>query len=156
MDEAGIAPERAEFLRSDYHRGFIAYVGYRATSFSRGRCESRLDVEERHRQQDGFVHAGVMAAMADHTAGYAAFTLAPEGVQILTIEFKINFLRPAAGQVLVCRSRIVREGRSIVVGQSEVFAQNGGCEKMVALATVTMTPVPASTLAAGGGNREEP
>lgn len=147
MTEDLLSPEREAHLKKDFSRGFIAFVGYRASAFSRGRCESRLDLRPDHRQQDGFVHAGVMAAMADHTAGYAAFTLVPPGIQILTIEFKVNFLRPAAGDTLICRASIVREGKTVMVGLSEVFSMENGCEKKVAMAVVTMTPVPGHKLA---------
>lgn len=146
MTEEFLSPEREAFLKADFSRGFISYVGYKASSFSRGRCESHLAVRPDHRQQDGFIHAGVMAAMADHTAGYAAFTLVPPGIQILTIEFKVNFLRPAAGDTLICRASIVREGKSVVVGLSEVFCTENEVEKKVAMAVVTMTPVPGHKL----------
>jgi uncharacterized protein (TIGR00369 family) len=66
-----------------------------------------------------------MATMADHTAGYSAFTIVPEEMQILTIEFKINFLKPAVGSELICRSKVIREGKQIIISESEVFDVGG-------------------------------
>jgi uncharacterized protein (TIGR00369 family) len=102
-----------------------------------------LEITQAHSQQDGFAHAGVMATMADHTAGYAAFSLVTEDFRILTLEFKINFLRPAAGKRLVCRAQVVKEGRNILVSDSEVYDQRDGKEKLVAKALVTLMAVPA-------------
>jgi len=136
-----LSKERMDFLAKDYSQGFIGYCGFEAEVIRRGYFQSRVKIEEHHRQQDGFIHAGVMAAMADHTAGYAAFTTVPEDYQILTIEFKVNFLRPAYGERLVCRSRIIREGLQIIIGESEVFDQRAGEETLVAKALVTLMAV---------------
>jgi uncharacterized protein (TIGR00369 family) len=133
--------KRIQFLKKDYSRGFIADVGYEAINFDEGRLESRLKIQNRHRQQDNYIHAGVIATMADHTAGYAAFSLVPEDHRILTIEFKINFLNPAFSHTLVCRSRILREGGQILVGESEVFDQRPDGEVLVAKAIVTLRSI---------------
>lgn len=92
-------------------------------------------------QQRGFTHAGAISAIADSAAGYAALTLAPIGVGVLTTEFKINFLAPAAGERIVARARIVKAGRTLTVAQSEVFAENGGHEKLIALLTATIMTI---------------
>ncbi len=139
--EKELAPKRIKFLKKDYSRGFIEDVGYKAIHLERGYLESRLRILNRHRQQDSYIHAGVIATMADHTAGYAAFSLVPEDYRILTIEFKINFLDPAFGSTLVCRSRILREGGQILVGESEVFDQRPDGEAIVAKAIVTLRSI---------------
>jgi len=133
--------KRIQFLKKDYSRGFIADCGFEAMDCRRGYLESRLKVLDRHRQQDNYIHAGVIATMADHTAGYAAFSLIPEDHRILTIEFKINFLNPAYGHGLICRSRILREGGQILVGESEVFDQRSDGEVLVAKAIVTLRSI---------------
>jgi uncharacterized protein (TIGR00369 family) len=134
-------PDRLAFLMRDYAQGFIANLGLTAVHLERGYLESRLTVQPRHRQQDQYIHAGVLATMADHTAGYAAFSLIPEGFRILTIEFKVNFFRPAYGQGLLCKSRILREGR-VLVGEAEVYDQRPDGEVLAAKAMVTMMSVP--------------
>lgn len=136
-----LTPERAAFLAEDFRRGFVGYCGFFADTVRYGFFESGLRVEDRHCQQDGFVHAGVMATMADHTAGYAAFTMAPGTHQILTIEFKINFLRAASGNGLACRARVIRGGARILVAESEVFDVRGDGETLAAKAMVTLMAV---------------
>jgi uncharacterized protein (TIGR00369 family) len=142
-----ISKERVDFLAKDYARGFIKYCGFEAETVRSGYFESRVKIKEHHRQQDGFIHAGVMATMADHTAGYAAFSTVSEDYQILTIEFKVNFLRPAYGESLVCRSKIIREGLQIMIGESEVFDRRGDEEALVAKALVTLMAVHKDKLA---------
>jgi uncharacterized protein (TIGR00369 family) len=133
--------KRFQFLKKDYSRGFVADCGFEAVHYERGRLESSLKVLNRHRQQDNYIHAGVIATMADHTAGYAAFSLVSGDYRILTIEFKINFLEPAYGYRLICRSRILREGGQILVGESEVFDRRTDEEVLVAKAMVTLKAV---------------
>ena len=139
--------ERIDFLTKDYSRGFIKHCRFEAEVIRRGYFQSRVKIVDYHRQQDGFIHAGVMATMADHTAGYAAFTTVPEEYQILTIEFKVNFLRPAYGESLVCRSRTLREGLQIIIGESEVFDRRAEEEVLVAKALVTLMAVHKDKLA---------
>jgi uncharacterized protein (TIGR00369 family) len=148
-----LTAERIAFLTGDYSRGFIADLGLEAVHFERGSLESRLIVQPRHRQQDHYIHAGVLAAMADHTSGYAAFTLVTDEYRILTIEFKINFFSPAYGQSLVCRSCILREGRQILVGESEVFDRRGEEEVLAAKALVTLMAVPQHRIKAVKGKK---
>ncbi len=136
------------FLKNDFLKGFPAFCGFEVERVDRGVFETRLVVGDRHRQQDGFVHAGVMATMADHTAGYAAFTLVSKKERILTIEFKINYFKPALGDSLRCRSRVVHAGKKIMVSESEVFAVPDGRERLVAKAMVTLMAV---VLSEGGG-----
>ena len=136
-----ISQERKAFLARDYSRGFIEYCQLKAEVIEKGYFQSTVAIEEHHRQQDGFIHAGVMATMADHTAGYSAFTIVPEDFQILTIEFKINFLRPAFGDTLVCRSSVIREGSQIIISESEVFDIREGKVELAAKAMITLMAV---------------
>lgn len=133
--------ERLQFLKKDYSQGFIADCGIEATTYQRGYLESRLKISTRHRQQDNYIHAGILAAMSDHTAGYAAYSLVAEEMRILTVEFKINFLQPAYGHTLICKSRIIREGGQILIGESEVFDQRISEEVLVSKALVTLMAV---------------
>ena len=148
-------PERLAFLKKDYAQGYIADCGFQAFHYEKGYLESRLDILPRHRQQDHYIHAGVLATMADHTAGYAAFSLVSEDYRILTIEFKINFLNPAYGQGLICRSRILRQGGQILVGESEVFDRRGEEEVLAAKALVTLMAVHKSKIKKVGGNEQD-
>jgi uncharacterized protein (TIGR00369 family) len=146
--EGMLSKERSAFLERDFYQGFIKTCGFKLDVLERGRAKSSLDVTEGHSQQDNFVHAGVMATMADHTAGYAAFSVVTEDSRILTLEFKINFLRPAVGDRLICRAKVVKEGKNILVADSEVYSQSDGGEKLAAKALVTLMAVPAKALRA--------
>ena len=139
--------EWAEFLKRDFVQGFPAYCGYRVDIVEYGKFHTSLKIRPDHRQQDGFVHAGVIATMADHTAGYAAFTTVTDDFRILTIEFKINYFRPATEEIIVCRSKVINKGRRIIVSESEVFGVSGGDERLVSKAMVTLMAVPTSSLA---------
>ena len=136
-----ISVERAAFLAQDYSRGFIKYCQLEGEVVKRGNFQSRVEIEDHHRQQDGFIHAGLMATMADHTAGYAAFSTVSEGFRILTIEFKINFLRPAFGDSLVCQSKVIREGNQIIISESELFDVRRRKRTLVGKALVTLMAV---------------
>jgi len=92
----------------------------------------------KHEQQHGLVHAGVMATMCDHTAGCAARGKVGMDQDVLTVEFKINFLRPALANRLRCRSHVLRAGKTLVICESEMYAQKTSEEKLVAKATVTL------------------
>ena len=145
--EKEVSEKRAAFLAKDYSRGFIKYCRFEADDVRRGYFQSKVKIEDHHRQQDGFIHAGVLATMADHTAGYAGFTTVGEEIQILTVEFKVNFLKPAYGETLVCRSEVIRGGTNIVVSESEVFDIRNGEEILAAKAMVTLMAVHRDKLA---------
>jgi uncharacterized protein (TIGR00369 family) len=131
-----------EQLRATFRRApFIADLGIELESLGGGECTTSLAVQQRHLQQDGFVHAGVQATMADHTAGAAASTLAPEGRLVLTAEFSVKLLRPARGERLVCRASVLKPGSQLVFIESEVYAVTAGREFMVAKASATMVVV---------------
>jgi len=111
---------------------FMTTIGARLTSVTPGAVEIRLAVRPGLLQQHRFVHAGVVSAIADSAAGYAALSLLGEGREVLTAEFKINLLAPAQGSELVARSRVLRSGKSLSVCTSDVFAVTEGKETCVA------------------------
>ncbi|MDZ7854577.1 MAG: PaaI family thioesterase [Halomonas sp.] len=119
---------------------FIRALGLESDEIAPGLCVTRLAVREDHQQQDGFVHAGVQASIADHTAGAAGATLIPEGAIVLTAEFRISLLRSASGPDLRCVGRVLKPGRTLSVVESEVFG-GPGAETLVAKASVTLAVV---------------
>jgi len=133
--------DHLDFLKQDAVQGFTAHCGLEPVSLAPGRFITRVRIRDCHLQQDGFVHAGVMATMADHTAGYASFSLVPRDQRILTVEYKINFLSPASGDYLECRSRVIKPGKTLLVTESEVYAVRGEKEDLVAKALITMASV---------------
>jgi len=142
-----LTQKRIDFLTKDYSRGFIKYCGLQAIKIKKGSFESQILIGENHRTQDNFIHADLMATIADHTAGYSAFTMVSEDYRMLTIEFKINFLKPAYGSALKCRFHVINKGKHIIVSESKVYDVRGKSEKLVAKGIVTMMVVPAENIA---------
>jgi uncharacterized protein (TIGR00369 family) len=144
-----VSAARVEFLREDFRRGFVRFCGFRAVEVGYGVFESALTVTDDHKTQDNFIHAGVIATMSDHTAGYAAYTVVREDKRILTIEFKINFMRPAHGQALICRAELLSQGSRVIVAQSTVYDVRGQEEKMVSRSTITLMVIEAEKITDG-------
>lgn len=141
-----LTQERLEFLKKDYQRGFIKFCGFKASKIEIGIFESTLKVGENHKTQDEFIHAGLIATMSDHTAGYAAYTLVPDNIRILTVEFKINFLKPGYGNGLKCKSEIISQGKQILVAQSTVFDIRDTNEKKISRSIITLMAIDANKL----------
>jgi len=134
--------ERLEFLKRDSVQGFTQFIGLTPVSLKPGEFTTRVKLEGHHLQQDGFVHAGVIATMADHTAGYAAYSLVPEDQRILTIEYKINYLQLAKGRLLECKAWVLRSGKQVLITEAEVYSFIGTARTLVAKAMHTMASVP--------------
>lgn len=123
------------------HAPFIDHLGIRLTGVGAGWCTAELAVEPRHLQQDGYVHAGVQATLADHTAGGAGGSLIARDRIVLSVGFELHLLRPARGERLACRARVLKPGRNLIVAESEVTAHRGDRATLVSKATVTLAVV---------------
>ena len=119
---------------------FIRLLGAELVEFSPGLCRTRIVLNENHKQQDGFVHAGVQATLADHSCGTAAATLIGPGQRVLTADFNVNLLRPAQGLILECEAKVIKQGNLLSVAEGEVYTV-GKERKLVAKATVTLAVV---------------
>jgi uncharacterized protein (TIGR00369 family) len=133
--------KRFAFLKKDFVQGFPAFCGFVVGNVDNGVFESHLTIRPEHQQQDGFVHAGVIATMADHTAGYSAYTIVSENKRILTIEFKINYFKPAKGNEIICKSKVVNRGKKIIVAESEIYVRTDEKVILVSKALVTLIAV---------------
>lgn len=133
------AANRTEVERIFLAAPFIALLGVRLDHAADGECRTSLAVKPEHLQQDGYVHAGVQATLADHTAGAAAATLVRPGQYVLSAEFKINLLRAARGDTLACFAKVLKAGSRLTVVESEVHCSSGGSSQLVAKATVTLS-----------------
>jgi uncharacterized protein (TIGR00369 family) len=122
-------------------QGLMATLGASLINVAPGLVEIAIRPVPAISQQHGFVHAGAVSAIADTAAGYAALSLLPPGRGVLTTEFKINLVAPAAGDLIVVRRKVVKAGRTLTLAQTEVFAINGGSEKLIALLTATMMAI---------------
>ena len=117
---------------------FISDLGIRLHGLGKGWCESELTLLPRHLQQNGFVHAGVQATMADHTSGAAASTLAEPGQFVLTVEFKLSLLRAGKGEKLFCRADVLKPGRSVSFVEALLYAVTGEERTLISKMTATM------------------
>lgn len=132
---------RAVIEASFREAAFLAELGVRLVDCGTGWCETALELAPRHCQHHGYVHAGVQATIADHTAGAAAMTVTPATGTVLTSEFKIHLLRPGKGESLHCRAQVLKAGRMFHVVEAEVFALEGGQRTLVSKLSATMAVV---------------
>jgi uncharacterized protein (TIGR00369 family) len=122
---------------------FMADLGIAPIEVGEGRVITQLTLAPRHHQHTGVVHAGVIGAIADHTMGAAAQTMAADGHWVLTAEFKTSLLRAARGQRLECIGVVIKPGRQVSFTEAEVFAIDGDVRTLVAKASATMAVVKA-------------
>ena len=125
-------------LRMFERARFVQHLGITLVSLEEGRCECTLDPREEHLQQHGFVHAGVLATLADHTAGGAATSVIPVDKAVLSSSFNLLLMRPAQGR-LRCRAEVLRAGKTVVYTEASVFA--GSPEKLVAKMQISLAVV---------------
>jgi uncharacterized protein (TIGR00369 family) len=119
----------------------MANIGARLTRVTLGEIEIRVPFRRELTQQHGFLHAGVVTSALDSACGYAALSLAEEGVGVLTVEFKTNLLAPAKGQELIARSCVLRAGRTITVCQAEATMLADDAEISVAIMLATIVTI---------------
>jgi uncharacterized protein (TIGR00369 family) len=117
---------------------FLNFIGAKLTVVEQGYCEIELPYKDELTQQNKFYHAGVVGTLADNAAGMAAFSMMEEGSSVLSVEYKVNLMSPAKGELLIARAKVIKAGRTITVCSADVFAQNNGVESLCATATVTL------------------
>jgi len=120
---------------------FMVDLGVVPTAVSEGRCETEMVLLPRHLQHTGQAHAGVVTALADHTAGAAAQTLVQDAGVAITAELKTSLLRPAQGDKLVCSGVVIKPGRALIFAEAEVFAVTGDQRTLVAKLSATLAVV---------------
>ncbi len=122
-------PRNADFaamVRDSFERqSLMATLGVRLERIAPGEVDLAMAHSPGLCQQNGFLHAGAIASLADSANGYAAYSLAPAGTDVLAVEFKINLLAPARGERFVAHGRVVRPGRTLTVCLCEVLAYQG-------------------------------
>ncbi len=138
-------PQTVDFearVRSSFARQrLLATIGARLVTVEPGQVVIELPFRSDLTQQHGFLHAGVVTAIADTACGYAAFTLMPVDATVLTVEYKLNFLSPAVGERLLATGRVIRPGQTITVCTGDVIAIHKGEEKPVAAIQATLMAV---------------
>ena len=119
----------------------MATLGARLELVAPGKVTIRLPYRTDLTQQHGFLHAGAVTAVVDSACGYAALTLMEPGAAVLSVEFKVNLLAPAAGMEFLAIGTVVRAGRTITVCSGELRAVDDGRETVVAMLQGTMMAV---------------
>jgi uncharacterized protein (TIGR00369 family) len=99
--------------------------GFDVERVHKGRAVFRLDVRPSHKQIHNVVHGGIIAALADTTAAIAAYTAVPRGVELATLELKINYLEPVSGGTIEADARVLRAGRNFIVAECEILNESG-------------------------------
>jgi uncharacterized protein (TIGR00369 family) len=124
---------------------FNRWAGFELGAVAPGAIELRLPWREDLGQYAGFLHAGMIGAMIDTACGFAAYTKVGN---VLASHFSVNCLAPATGEAFIARARIVKAGRKQVFTAAELFASQGGIERLVATGEVILVPVEGSPVAA--------
>jgi len=116
----------------------MTLIGARLNRVEPGRAEIELPFRADLTQQQGYLHAGITSAIADSAGGYAGYSLFPAGSSILTVEFKINLVAPAAGERFLAVGEVLRPGRTLTVCSLEVFALRSGERTTIAVGQQTL------------------
>ena len=122
----------------------VSFLGFEVEAVEKGIATLRMEVREDHKQLNGVVHGGILAALADTAAAVAAYTIIPKGAALATIELKINYLEPVPGGKIKADARILRAGRNFVVAECEIFTDG---EALAAKALLTFGAASGRSLA---------
>lgn len=132
-------PDFAARVRDSFYRQqAMALIGASMPVVEAGYTEIHLPHKPEVTQQHGFIHGGVVGMIADSAAGYAANTLTPADASVLTVEYKMNLLAPADGELLIAQGTVLKYGRTLTVTRGEVFAVKDGKKTLCAVMQQTI------------------
>jgi len=114
-------------------RDFLEYIGGELMDLGEGFSRLAFTIRPHHKQHLGAVHGGAIATLADHCGWYAVISQLDRGFTSVTIEMKVNYLRPAAGERLVAEARVLNRTKRTAFTTIEIFVK----KTMVAYATAT-------------------
>ncbi len=140
--EATDAAITARIHASFERQGLMALIGAQLAGVEEGRVRITLPRRPEISQQHGYIHAGATSAIADSAGGYAALTMMPETFEVLTVEYKLNLVAPASGDLLEATGTVLRPGRTLTVCRLDVHALQGETRKLVAAGQQTLISVP--------------
>ena len=120
---------------------FMKLMGFELTKIEAGRTEGIMPIVKHLEQQDGHVHGGATAVLADIVAGFAAYTLVKEEERVVTAEIKVSYYRPGVGEEIFAKGWVNKAGSKFHFCESEVWVKKGENEKLIAKATTTMAVV---------------
>lgn len=138
-----IDPNYIERVKSLFARQpMMQTIGATLTRIEPGFVEITQPYRPELTQQNGYMHAGVVGTIADNAGGCAAATLAPPDTDILSVEYKLNLLAPAAGELFRAQAQVLRAGRTLTVCRVDVKAVRGESEKLCAAMQLTLIRIP--------------
>ena len=117
---------------------FMNLINAKLITVEPGYCEIHIPYDITITQQHSFFHAGIVGTVADNAAGYAAFSLMDKSSSILTVEFKLNLVAPADGELLVGKSHVLKYGKTLTICRSDIFVVKNGVEKLCAASQSTL------------------
>jgi len=132
-------PDFAQRVRASFARQpAMALIGAAIERIEPGFCIIRMARRPEVTQQHGFIHGGMVGAIADSAAGYAAYSLFPAGSTVLTVEYKMNLMAPADADWLEAEGHVVKYGRTLTITRFEVFGEKTGKRVHCATGSATM------------------
>jgi uncharacterized protein (TIGR00369 family) len=132
-------PDFERRVRESFDRqGAMRLIGASLGKLGPGYCCVELPFRDELTQQHGYIHAGIVSAIADSAGGYAGFTLFPAGASVLTVEYKLNLVAPAVGERLIAEAEVVKPGRTLAITRGEVYAERAGKRTLCAIMQQTL------------------
>jgi uncharacterized protein (TIGR00369 family) len=132
-------PSFAKEVNESFARqSMMSLIDAHLTRVEPGHVEITLPFRGDLTQQHGYLHAGIITTIADSACGYAAYSLMPPESDVLSIEFKINLIRPGKGETFVARAEVIRPGKTVSVARADVFAVTKQTELLIATLQATL------------------
>jgi uncharacterized protein (TIGR00369 family) len=142
MTDTGDQAALFERVHTSFMRqGMMQHLGAKLVRVASGEVEFALPLGDKVTQQQGAFHGGALGALADISCGYAALTVAPAGMEVTTVEYKINFVSAAVGSEVVCIGKVVKAGRTLTITSAELFDVKDGVRKLCGLMQATLIAV---------------
>lgn len=120
---------------------FSAFIGFEYTTIEEGRIAGKLIFQERHEQQNGYLHGGLSATLCDMVAGFASYSLVEQGQFVFTVEAKVSYYNPGISDVFFAEGWVEKAGKRFHFCESKIYYLRDGEEVIVAKSTTTMAVV---------------
>ncbi len=135
-------PDFEQKVRQSFDQQAIMHtIGASLSRLAPGEVEISMPFSPELTQQHGFIHGGIVTTILDSACGYAALSLMSADAGILSVEFKVNLLAPAAGERFLALGKVKKPGRNITVAEGELLAEQNGEQKLVASMVATMMSI---------------
>lgn len=138
---------KAKVQASFHAQGFMAHIGAELTESAPGHCVIRLPFSPAVSQHHGFFHGGVIGTLADNAGGFAGGSLLAPGMEVLTVEYKLNIVAPGQGAALVAEGHVLKNGRTLIITRADIFSEaEDGTRTLCAACQQTLMAVDGSRL----------